>query len=610
MRALFIIFLFSFFFIDCASKGRLSPLTYRPDVGDDGLFADLDDRVCDLRTLQAVTVSEFLLSDADSKKRFSQDIGYKISCKDSLKEKKNKEGDVSSVDLVDSLFKYYKEEVFPDNNDEEGSFFLFVRFFQKQFLKAAFPHDEDAYDKFKLLKKDLVQSRFLTTKSEKENEVVRTIKRTFWTEHKFPVVGFVSGFIDTEGSVTIKKEEKNGEKVLTITYESEGEPIVRGSHHLKNTKKIKEHVEIKYTPIDASSEELNFFVNVKREDLAVKPPAANLGDYEGESSKLFKKVISSSAIEHFSHLGRYLIFQSPSGFRGLMHGKLMTALKAITREEKSKIFVKGKVKEKEYEAILDVGKSDKWSLTTKASDQILKMDVDVPQNSFSSKKGESFLALIAIHTGMNDWWSEFLGVEEETDRLSLPIKEEDGRLKLKLFQNKKQKKGSLRAKKNEESEWVYLRGKPPSDSARAFETLKIFIENNTFSASIEEKKREKGHTFSVILKKDEINFNYDGWFQERVEAHTKFDNKTLSAGYKIDEDSYNSKDKSFKMTLTYDPLDQPFVTKLGLKKETESSSWKIKLENNELFFKRNYVLNGFYLQVIRDEWIPLDKVEN
>lgn len=618
MRALFIIFIFSCFFTDCASKGRVSPLTYRTDL-DGADFLDLDDRVCDLKTLQAVTVSGFEIEGSDPNKVFSQQVDYKLYCKDSLKEKKDKEGNVITVDLIDSLFLYYKDEVFPNDVARDGesfrdSFFLFVHFFQKQFLKTAFPDDGDSYDNLKLLKEDITVNNFAEEKSEDENQVNRKIKRSFWTKHKFPVILFVTGFIKTEGSLAIKKEEKNGVRILTITYESEGEPNVVGSHHLKNTKKITEHVKMEYTPSD-DNKKLNFSVSVKRKDFAFKPSEAKWGDYEGESTKLFKKIIFSSAIEHFSHLGRYLIFQSPSGFRGVMHGKLMAVLKAITREdqEKSKISVKSKVKGKEYEAILDVGRSDKWSLTTDENNtkQVLKMDIDVPQNSFSSKNEETFLVSIALDSGMDNWWSQFLGVEEETDQLTLPIKEEDGSLKLKLFQNKKEKKGLFRTKKDGESEWVYLRGKPPSTSATAIETLENFIENNTFSAIIDKKEGKKGYTFSVSLKKGEINFTYDGWFQERIEPHTKIDNKTLSANYELIEDSYDPKDKSFKINLKHEPIKQPFSSKLGLKKETTDSSWKIKLKNkNELFLKRNYVLNGVYLQVIRDEWIPLGKVEN
>lgn len=91
MRALFIIFIFSCFFTDCASKGRVSPLTYRTDL-DGADFLDLDDRVCDLKTLQAVTVSGFEIEGSDPNKVFSQQVDYKLYCKDSLKEKKIKKG--------------------------------------------------------------------------------------------------------------------------------------------------------------------------------------------------------------------------------------------------------------------------------------------------------------------------------------------------------------------------------------------------------------------------------------------------------------------------------------------------------------------------------------
>ena len=536
MRALFIIFIFSFFFTDCASKGIVSPLTYHLDMGDDDLFADIDDRVCDLTTLRPVTATSLTISGASSDTGFSQQIDYKLYCQDSLKDKK---GDTVIVDLIDSLFEYYKNEVFRHSVEQDGesfrdSFFLFVRFFQKNFF-IDYP-DEDAYDRVKLLKEDVVINRFIQGISEDQNKVIRKIKRTFWTSNKFPVVGEVSGFIETIGTVSIEKKEEGETKVLIITYKSDEKPKILGggrsknSSELENTLGIKEHVEMKYTP-SQDHEKPNFFVTVKREDNAVKPAIAStsLGasHYEKCSRKVFEKVIFSSAIEHYSHLARYLILQSPAGFRGVMHTKIMNALKILAGQgkENSKILVKSKSNQKEVE--IDISRSDKWVLTATYNNQTkkLEMDVSVPETSFSSKNGESFLASIAIPNGMDDFWSEILGVEKETDQLNLPIKVEDGLLKLMLFRNQtnKQKK-----KENGTHDWITL-SRPV-----LYNAIKQVIKKSTGS-----KVKHRPYDLEIEFKEDDQLFFKTG--EKATEYIFKF---------KVDEKEFIEGENSFALILT------------------------------------------------------------
>jgi hypothetical protein len=747
MRALFIIFVFSCFFTDCASKGRVSPLTYRLDVDDDLNF-ELDTKVCDLSTLK-VELKPFDLSSFTSnneinldyspggdKRLFSQELEYSLYCQDSLKEDEN------GKDLLDTLFEYYRDEIFPDSIDEEleisrKSFFIFVRFFQKILLKTYSSDDSDVSDRLKLEEDDLVLNSFFSKKKiEGKNRVTAEVKRNFWTNHKFPFVNYVTGTIETKGFFTIEKSEEGKKKSLVVTYESQGEPTVSGSTniiHLKNTKKITERVKMTYTPSE-DKDKPNFIVTVKRADVAIKPSMAPEGNYKSASKDFFEEIIFSSAIHHFSHFGRYLVRQTPTGLRGLMYGQLMSSLKRVAKVVKKENPLVVSLGGDSIEIVME--RSDRWKFKSSKSEKTLTMDVGIAETSFSSKKGESFSVSMSISQGIDKYWSSILGAKaKEEDQLNRPIKVEDGSLKLglvrkrTLLENEKSydwillsrhflvdplrkemkksqdnkvkvthnpngleiefkeankllfkeiktnkeylfkyeideqkfiekeksfaliltysdenssdkissdliknlgldhlknkeyksyikldsKDGLLLQKKNGNS-WssIFLTKDTPYEWHDEFEAIKEALEKESFSGTIQENGGKDSYSFVVSLDKIEIKFIYNGFFKENLIIKSEnFNEKTLSANYKIDEGSYDPKDKSFKMILTYKAkLEQPFVSKFGQTDKIDNSPWKIKLEDDRLSLKRNYNPEITFQQVIRDEWILLEKVKN
>ena len=148
-------------------------------------------------------------------------------------------------------------------------------------------------------------------------------------------------------------------------------------------------------------------MTVKREDNAAKPPIASTSfgasQYEKVSRKVFEKVIFSSAIEHYAHLARYLILQSPAGFRGVMHTKIMSVLKILAGQgkENSKILVKSKSNQKEVE--IDKIKNDNEEEKKKTE----KEDSNVI-NSSTSKSNATKLRNLKMEKeivkyGMGEW---------------------------------------------------------------------------------------------------------------------------------------------------------------------------------------------------------------